>query len=207
MPPRLSPWSYLFSVSRNPALWCHCTARKGEHSVLRVDCGSQYCVVFAYHRYLHLPVRHPCLRFLPAFRRVSWIRRLKTWTQKWEIGTVCRYSLLANSFPEVMIVSQVCMLLIVANALLTKWLESRFCHTSVCCDEWKDRSQDIFSVNSFTSNVRVLICLVSVRCLLPWFTRGGKLSYCRVLRGEANCPFSLRFYQRLLPLAASTKFV
>ena len=77
--------------------------------------------------------------------------------EKREKKSECRYSLSVNNFPEFMRVSEVCMLLIVVNTLLTKWLECRFCHTSVCCDEWKCRSRDRFSINSFASNVRVLI--------------------------------------------------
>ena len=174
MPPWLSPWSDVFSVSRDPALLCYRSAKKGASTpycgwVVAVSIVLCSCVTDTYIS----PVRHPCPRFLPAFGRVSWIRCL--------------------------IVSQVCMLLIMASALLTKRLESRFCHTSACCDEWKDRSHDIFSVNSFTSTVRVLICLVSVRRPLPCFTRGGKLSFlAQVLSTVASPSRFLRLHKALV---------
>ena len=118
--------------------------------------------------------------------------KLEHRNEKSTLSVVTRFQF--KKIPEVMIVSEVCMLLIVANAQLTKWLASRFYHTAVCCGEWKGRSRDKCSMNGFTVNVHVLICLVSVHC----FTRGGKRSFLAQVLSTVVFPSFLRLHKACL---------
>ena len=67
-----------------------------------------------------------------------------------------------------------------------------------------DSLKDFF-VNGFTINVRVLICLLSVRCLLLYFARGGKLSFlAQVLSTVASTSCYYRLHEACLELGPVT---
>ena len=160
MPPWRSPWGDLVNVSRDHAPWCQ---RSGEKRAYAPYCGwivavskHSQCVVFVYHWYLHLPCP-PSLSSLPPGIQTRELDpmfvNLNTETTNLHCLSLITFSWLlprshdrqsslyvvdSGHFPEVMIVSQVCMLLIVASALLTKWLASRFYHTRMLW--WLKRS-------------------------------------------------------------------